>query len=77
MPISHSVDGPVTALAINMQKLRTLIAERCSEDEAELLWERITVPTRTVVMHRLQHAMKRDAGLREAIDEAGDIIVES
>ena len=59
---------------INNEKLRSLIAERYSDEEARKLWNRISVPTRVVLQNKLAQELKRDKGLDEAIHKAGDII---
>lgn len=59
---------------INNEKLRSLIAERYSDEEARRLWNRISVPTRVVLQNKLAQELKRDKGLDEAIHKAGDVI---
>ena len=67
---------PGTSPAINIEKLRALVLDLYPPDEAERLWARITVGTRVVIGGKLAKEVRNDSGLRDAIGEAGDIVIE-
>src|SRR3990172_2049044 len=58
---------------INNDKLRELIGQLYSDEEARKLWMRISVPSRVVLQNKLASEMKRNKVLDKAIMDAGDV----
>lgn len=60
---------------VNNDRLQQIINETFTAEEARLLWNRVTVPTRVVLQNKLAQEIKKNERLALAVHEAGDVIV--